>query len=168
MKIVTLSTYPIDVPQHGGQHRLHNIVAGYRAAGHAVRSVGMLGSSEYPMSDGFLAHPAAGELTRLIADPFLMEDFAIGRLAVENDRVFGELVAQFGELSPDVIHVEQPWLFPFARRYAMEKASKRCKLIYGSQNVEHELKRRIVGAFSNTRRAEECEKMVLDLEMSAV
>ena len=168
MKIVTLSTYPIDTPFHGGQHRLRNIVDCYRAAGHNVRSLGVLGSSEYAKSDGFLPHPGANEFTRFIADPFLMEDFAIGRMAVGDDRLFSELAAQFDGDPPDAIHIEQPWLFPFALRYCSEQSGGRSKLIYGSQNVEHELKRRIVKAFANEKRADDCARMVLDLEMSAL
>ncbi len=145
MRVLTLSTYPVAVPRHGGQHRLHHIVEAFKAAGDLTESVGILGSQEYPAENGFLGCPSPEQLRRHIKNPHLMEDWAIGRLASDDAGVFAELCNQIVAV-PDVIHIEQPWLFAFAQRYAREVGQGKVKLIYGSANVEHELKHRIVEA----------------------
>lgn len=66
MKIATLSIHPIDTPQHGGQHRLANIVAQYRTAGHRVGCFGVLGSGRYPARTGFLSCQQVPMLRRFI------------------------------------------------------------------------------------------------------
>ena len=63
-----------------------------------------------------------------------MEDWAIGRLFAESDEHFLQLNACI-PFAPDVIHIEHPWLFNFARRYATAIAGRRPFLLYGSANV---------------------------------
>src|ERR1700690_4162432 len=117
MRVLTLSTYPIATPRHGGQQRLHHIVEAYKAAGYRTQSTGILGSTSYPDKEGFLPCPAMDQLRRYIKAPLLMEDWAIGQLAVNDEVVFSELCKRINGV-PDVIHVEQPWLFSFAQKYA--------------------------------------------------
>lgn len=166
MKILTLSTYPLAVPRHGGQHRLSNIVAAYRSAGHEVQSVGVLGSDAYPPEEGFVEPPPRPEIARYIADPALMEDWAIGQLFAKRDEFYADLRSQIGEC-PDVIHVEQPWLFQFARRYVSQLSRRTVRILYGSSNVEHRLKRQIVHDFVGAEHAEKCGKYVLECESLA-
>jgi len=167
MKILTLSTYPFSTPRHGGQHRLSNIVAMYRAAGHEIQSIGVLGSLSYAADKGFVAAPTANEMAEYIGNPFLMEDWAIGHIAANDDRFFALLAGQITN-EPDLIHVEQPWLFAFAQRYVIECAGKPIILLYGSQNVEHSLKKRIVASYLGELAAGECERRVLECELAAI
>jgi hypothetical protein len=166
MKILTLSTYPIAFPRHGGQHRLHNIVSVYRAAGHQTRSIGVLGSPTYGSEEGFMDCPSRSELSAYMGDPTCMEDWAIGQLASKDADTFESLRSRITE-TPDVIHVEQPWLFAFARRYASESKGKRVKLIYGAANIEHSLKAKILEKPFGRRRAEECARVVRECESKA-
>jgi hypothetical protein len=106
-------------------------------------------------------------MARHIANPFLMEDWAIGHMAANDEQFFAHLRSQIDE-PPDLIHVEQPWLFAFAQRYVVECARRPVKLLYGSQNVEHSLKKRIVGTYLGKPAAEECERLVLECELEAV
>jgi glycosyltransferase involved in cell wall biosynthesis len=166
MKILTLSTYPFGTPRHGGQHRLRSIVDSYRAAGHQVRSIGVLGSPTYPNEEGFVAMPTGADLARYISNPLLMEDWAIGQLAVNDDAFFSALCSRILE-EPDVVHVEQPWLFGFAQRYVAGFARKAPMLVYGSENIEHLLKQRIVEGYLGRRHSEECGQLVLKCEVGA-
>jgi len=86
MKILTLSTFPFGTPRHGGQHRMSNLVETYRANGHDVRSAGVLGSPLYPPEAGFLPPPSNEQYARYMPNALLMEDWAIGRMAAEDDR----------------------------------------------------------------------------------
>lgn len=165
--ILTLSTYPIDCPSHGGQIRLHNIVQAYRDAGYTVQAAGVLGSDTYPKSPGFVPFPGMDPLTEYIANPFLMDDWAVGELFAKSPQYFAAL-AECINIEPDIIHVEQPWLFPFALRYAKTSATRPVKLLYGSQNVEHGMKYEIVRRYLGNDSAEAAKLKVLQCEVSAI
>jgi glycosyltransferase involved in cell wall biosynthesis len=166
MHVLTLSTYPVALPRHGGQQRLHHIAAAYRAANFTVQSVGVLGSPRYPPEVGFVAFPEIERLSRSLANPLLMEDWAIGRLAATDDELYQSLCAQI-DGDPDFIHVEQPWLFAFAETYARERTGNRARLVYGSANVEHELKRRILTGLQRSADADALAELVLACEVEA-
>jgi hypothetical protein len=167
MNILTLSTYPIDNPLHGGQHRLSNIVQAYRDAGHIVQAAGVLGSLQYPTSQGFAPYPGMAPLTEYIANPFLMDDWAIGELFSMNDSYFRSLVDVIS-IVPDLIHVEQPWLFKFAARFAELHPNRKVKIIYGSQNVEHDMKFDIVKTYMGIDTAQIVQQKVLRCESEAI
>lgn len=167
MNILTLSTYPVQKPAHGGQHRLHNIIQSYNTKGHNVQSVGVLGSDSYPSEEGFVPFPGMDTLSTYIENPFLMEDWAIGRLFVENDSYFDSMVRNI-RVRPDVIHVEQPWLFAFARRFSQQVLGGGAKLVYGSANIEHKLKAAIVERYMGSSVAKACMDRVLEVEHSVL
>lgn len=167
MKIVTLSTFPFEMPRHGGQHRLANIVTQYKAQGHEVESAGVLGGTHYPATEGFLMFPPMEVLRRHIDNAFLMEDWAIGEWAASDNRAFDALAALVPE-DADVLHVELPWLFRFAQRLACTPARKRVRLVYGSENVEHLLKQNIVKGYMGEKHAKECARRVLACERNAI
>jgi len=167
LNILILCTYPIDTPRHGGQIRVKKIVDYYRQAGFQVEVAGVLGSASYPASVGFDPSPSINELAKILDNPFLMEDVAIAKLYKANDKYFSSLAKQIKQV-PDVIHVEQPWLFGFAQRYIKEKLNNRSKLIYGSQNIEYQLKASILKTYFITDEVTQREKQVKQLEMHAI
>jgi Glycosyl transferases group 1 len=167
MKILTLSTYPIDDPKHGGQHRLANIVSVLRDAGHSVQVAGVLGSDSYALADNFVVYPGTSALTAYIDNPFLMDDWAIGELFAK-DKGYFTLLADCITTVPDVIHVEQPWLFQFALRYRRERGKKTTKIAYGSQNIENDLKFGILKTYLSHAAAEAGQKRVLECELVAL
>ncbi len=167
MNILTLSTYPIDVPMHGGQHRLSNVVSNYKKGGHTVHSVGVLGSDSYPPAKGFVSCPQVDALSRHIENPFLMEDFSIGELFSKEDAYF-KVLAQNIETEPDVIHVEHPWLFGFAKRYVDLCSKKQVKILYGSPNIEYKLKHYNVSLYLGEKSATNAREKVLRCEMTAI
>jgi len=69
--------------------------------------------------------------------------------------------------TPDLIHVEQPWLFAFARRYVSECADESPTVLYGSQNIEHLLKQAIVAGYLGKEHAREAARLVLECESAA-
>lgn len=166
MNILILCTYPIASPKHGGQLRVRHIADAYMSAGHRVQVVGVLGSSSYEQEAGFLPYPPQVQLTRVIANTFLMEDYALSQLFQEDEQSRRNL-AYLIEIQPDIIHVEQPWLFGFAMHYAAT-LKNRPKLIYGSQNTEWRLKRDIVASYQGDATAQQCADLVQRVELQAV
>jgi glycosyltransferase involved in cell wall biosynthesis len=166
MNILILCTYPIANPKHGGQLRVRHIADAYMLAGHDVQVVGVLGSSSYEQETGFLPYPSQEQLTRAIANTFLMEDYALGQLFQQDEQCRRHLTSLI-KTQPDMIHVEQPWLFGFAMKYAAT-LKNRPQLIYGSQNTEWRLKRDIVVTYQGPAVAEQCADLVKSVELQAV
>jgi glycosyltransferase involved in cell wall biosynthesis len=167
MKLLTLSTFPCDKPRHGGQHRVHNIAKHYASLGLEVVSAGVLGSRDYDKHPNFAEYPDQSDFLKVISAPAFMDDWAIGKIFASSDSHFESLVARI-PLVPDVIHVEQPWLFEFALRYRKFVGRKTIKLIYGSQNVEHRLKRSILSHYLSEADAERGVEQVHACEMVAI
>lgn len=167
MRILFLSLYPVDDPKHGGQLRSQGLIDTYRRAGHQVRLAGILGSAGYPRSEGFVDYPGDHRFATAAFGGQGNEDYGISRLLVEDEALFAALVGQVQEV-PDLIHVEQPWLFDFARKYvASVPGASAAKVIYGSQNIEYHLKGDILRA-ANHPDAERLTREVQALETRAM
>ncbi len=152
---------------HGGQHRLANIVEALVAAGHDIESTGVLGSVEYGNLPNFCPYPGATPLTRYLDNPFLMDDWAIGELFHKDDQFYQSLASKISAV-PDLIFIEQPWLFRFAERYVHEEKLKNTVLVYGSQNIESDLKHGILLKYTNQKNAAFGKKLVLETELNAM
>lgn len=167
MKILSLSTYPIENPLHGGQHRLSNIIAELRARGHEVCSAGVLGSPTYPQSPHFVAGPNKQAMAAVLENYGLMEDWIISEIFAKDKAFFSKLSGKIA-MSPDIIFVEQPWLFQFAERLNTHRLRGRARLIYGSQNVEHHLKEAILRVHYGEKHVRDCREKVLQCELHAI
>lgn len=165
-RILTLSTYPIAEPIHGGQHRLVNIIRAFRDAGHEVQSIGVIGSESYPPQEGFEPYPGFDPLTSYIKNPFLMDDWAIGCLFAKDKSYFQSLKKNI-KIKFDVIYVEHPWLFEFAK-IVRKQLNKNAVLIYGSANVECELKTTILRQYMSDTIAVEYGHLVAMVEKDAI
>lgn len=165
MRILLLSTYPAVTPAHGGQHRLRQIANALQSSGHSVDLRGILGSSSYAPTPGYLGYPGPEILSNYLAQPLLMEDWAICQFAADAKGAFQQLRKICSERY-DVVFCEQPWLFPFAHREFSQR-NRRPLLVYGSQNVEHRLKYEIVKEYLGSAVAEKCAAMVLEVESFA-
>jgi len=166
MKILILSTYPIDNPIHGGQLRVKNIIAKYRASGHQVELCGVIGSEHYPQSKSFIPYPGSVKLSSILQNTFLMEDYCIGKL-VERDQILFKALDAKIKIEPDIIQFEHPWLCGFAKRINEWKKWK-AKLIYSSHNIEHRLKSSIVGNYMAKSYAEYCDALIYENEVDSI
>lgn len=166
MNILILCTYPTLNPKHGGQLRVRNIVERYISEGHNVQVAGVLGSESYESQAGFLSFPKMANLAKIIPNPFLMEDYAIGRYVVSHVDAFNELVSNI-KSKPDIIHVEHPWLFAFARQY-VDAYSPLSRIVYSSHNVEWQLKRDICSSYFDENTAEKNANLIKGIELNAI
>ena len=165
MKILLLTTYPVSDPKHGGQLRVKNIMETYEACGHSVKIIGVCGSDHYQIEPGFLAFPGYSKLSTIHPNPFLMEDYVIGKLCLQEE-YYKKLANLITDL-PDVIQVEHPWLFEFAQKY-INSSVKKIKLVYSSHNIEYELKKQILEKHFDQAFAIENSLLVKALEENAV
>ena len=167
MKILILCTFPISKPRAGGEHRVNNIAEFYKSLGHDVYSAGVLGGDHYPPSLGFVPHPPRDVLAKQIDNLTFMEDWVIGQLFATSDEYFS-LLEQCITCVPDLIHVEHPWLFKFAQRYADSMSGKRPFLLYGSANVEHQLKHSLLLEHASKFQADNARDLVYECEVEAI
>jgi hypothetical protein len=167
LKVLVLTTFPADSPKHGGQHRVYNLMKAYREAGHEVHSAGVLGSPSYPPSSKFVESPRLEDLSTYIQNPWLMEDWAIGCMFEHRPDSYQRLKDKI-DFTPDVIHVELPWLFGFAERYRRECCPIGTRIVYGSENVEHRLKHSILSNYFDSSWSARASDLVKETELRAI
>jgi hypothetical protein len=146
LRVLVLGSYPALNPRHGGQVRLSSIVAAYRARGFEVAQ-----ASFFPAHD-FYTQSALGPADVALPVPALhswrgkpnafVEDLAAGDVAAADTRALADLERHAGKV--DFVHLEQPWLLPVVHKLRERGAIGNFELVYGSQNIEHELKRAIL------------------------
>ncbi len=145
MRILQLSTYPTQVPRHGGQARIANIRATLSAPGHDVRALAVYEPENYG-GDLVGRHDIAFPQSSPFRDSALpyCTDYASGDFLAGDPTAYGEF-AQFAlAFAPDAIMLEQPWLLPAVERLRREHPGLRFRLVYSSQNIEAPLKREIL------------------------
>lgn len=156
LRMLVLGSYPVARPIHGGQIRLSEILRAYRAAGVDTRLVSIWpDQAVYRNRLTWRWRPGARTQAldfALAADvlnqyrgqraPFI-EDLASGDfIAGDEERV--RRIERFCAGPLDWVHVEQPWLLPLALRLRERGRLGEFQLVYGSQNIEHGLKRAIL------------------------
>lgn len=164
-----LSTYPFKEPRHGGQVRTSSIVSAYKEYGYEVCSVAVFeaesyGPGTYDVND--VEFPPSSSYRRFHGrDVPLITDLLTGHYAAADDGGFPRIVAGLPTVI-DVIHVEQPWLWPVATRLKTLDRYAKVKLVYGSQNIEAPLKKEILDSYS-VRDAQDVLDEIDRLERSA-
>ena len=140
-RILSLCTYPVSVPRHGGQIRVDAIHRVYRNAGHDVRHLALFRADEYPEepSSSWNIHfswsfinelLATGGRTDVNASDFLLRDTTARNQVIK-------LIDGF---QPDIIQLEHCWLWPFLKSlHSTLPSLAAIPVIYSSQNVEYQL-----------------------------
>lgn len=145
--ILILSTYPFIEPRHGGQVRLANLVRAYVAANWKVSSIAVYEPEGYgagPVGEQDVEFSSTSKYRFFKGAKMpLINDLLTGRFASADDGAFSKILAKIPR-ELDVIHVEQPWLWPLAKKIKLLDAYSDTRLVYGSQNIEAPLKREIL------------------------
>jgi hypothetical protein len=144
-----LSTYPFVNPTHGGQVRLKNISHAYHEAGWRVHSVAIYSEKIGPQYTGpydiYFDHKSHLRLYKNEIIPFVA-DLQSGKYALTNP-IFNKIVKYLPDVL-EVIHVEQPWLWPLAKELVGLDKYRNTILVNGTQNIESDLKRSIFDSYS--------------------
>jgi glycosyltransferase involved in cell wall biosynthesis len=151
--VLLLSTHPYQKPIHGGQVRLAMLAKSYEAAGFAVCGIAVCEPDGYAPSHRGphdLDFPKDSPHRLFEGEPaLLINDLLAGRFAAADDGGYPQLLNRLPD-SVDVVHVEQPWLWPVARRLKTTPQCRGAVFVYGSENVEEPLKRSIFGMYGYT------------------
>ena len=145
LRIMQLSTYPARIPRHGGQARVANIRAALEREGHEVITFAVYEPEHYgspAIETHDIAFPESSPF-RKRALP-LCTDYASGEFLAGDDRAFAKFAALVVRFNPDIVTLEQPWLWPAVQRLRRESPGISFNVVYSSQNIEAPLKREIL------------------------
>lgn len=146
MKILSLGTYPIVRPLHGGQRRVSNLGRYYRAHKAAFRYASVYMPSAYggatvTADDVPYASPGG-----MFSDIPFIDDLGSGVFATQNEAPFNHFRKIVEDFQPDAIQLDQPFMWPLVEKLGRLGDISGVKLIYSSQNHEAPLKRAILEA----------------------
>lgn len=164
VRILVLGSYPAVHPRHGGQVRLAHLVEAYRSHGFEVKQASFFPAHDFytsrPLGEADVGLPPGQLASWRGMSAALAEDLASGELVAANGFMLDALEAYCGPI--DVLHLEQPWLLPVVQRLRERGRVGAFRLVYGSQNIEHVLKRAIFeehGLRENGRLIEAIEQL---------
>ena len=136
LRILQLSTYPARIPRHGGQARVANIRAILERNGHDVCTFAVYEPEHYGASaieTHDIAFPESSPF-RKHALP-LCTDYASGDFLAGDERAFAKFAALVARVDPDIVTLEQPWLWPAVQRLRHEHPDLAFSIVYSSQNI---------------------------------
>ena len=141
-RILVVAPYPIKKSMHGGQKRVQALVARYRELSDEVSFVAVyLGKSHKEAFKSDIAISDSSIYERLALNPELT-DIITGTALVEVADVKNKFISILKRKRPQVIHVEQPYMVEPVTTI-LKEIDMKCLIIFGSQNVEFEMKRSI-------------------------
>ena len=142
--VLQLSTYPINNPLHGGQIRVHEIRKFFEGHGLDVTSLSLTEKShESYTNDDFCIDQEI--IHRTIDIPFCA-DYATALLSTQKE-YFNFIKKALIALRPEIIFLEQPWLFPAIKKFIQEDDSSYSPcIVYSSQNIEYQTKKDILSS----------------------
>lgn len=144
MRVLALGTYPTLSPVHGGQRRCSRIGDYYRAQGCEYRYACVYDPRHYGASDVTDFDTAFGSMGGIYARVPFIDDLASGVFAATEQSPYAHFAALIEQWAPDVIQLEQPFMWPLVRRLRSEGRLDGVRLVYSSHNVEGPLKREIL------------------------
>lgn len=164
-RILVLGSYPAVNPRHGGQVRLSQVALAYAARGFEVRQASFFPAHAFytdsRMGPADVPLPVPTLHTWRGAPNAWVEDLVSGEVAAARERDVQALERYAGAV--DVVHLEQPWLLPLVEKLRERGRLGAFRLVYGSQNIEHELKRAIL-RHNRVAQEEDIAAAVLALE----
>lgn len=142
-RILVFSTYPVRNPRHGGQFRAEALLRAYKKFG-KVKYVAVCNSAVYSSNDCYKWDiRVPGNLQQQIELSPSREPILIGQFATTDVELNGRIQEIISSYSPQIIVLEQPYLWP-AVKLALELSGiPNPIIIYSSHNLEashfHEL-----------------------------
>jgi len=143
-KILQLSTYPIINPLHGGQIRVSQIRKYLENHNCEVKSLSLseMTHMDYTEDDFAVNNNELQSITRV---PFC-SDYATSKLSIKG-KAYQFLKNNIVPFSPDIILLEQVWLWPAVKKLLKENSlPSDVKIIYSSQNIEYITKQSLLNS----------------------
>lgn len=146
-RILGLGTYPIQTPMHGGQRRVGAFKRFYERQGITYAYASVYNAAHY-------RHPNVGPYDCILDTSkcelwltALIGDVMSGRQAATDQNTFRHFAKLVEQIAPDILQLEQPFMWPLARRLREMSGSRKPLVVYSSQNIEAPLKRTVLRAY---------------------
>lgn len=141
MKILQMSTYNVDKPDHGGKLRCHHIRR-------VLRQHFDVQTLSFEWGDGFDASTMCVMLDKArwetIGIDGMLADWGICTYFEKDNACYEKVCVLLREYAPDAILLEHPFLWPLIERFMQDAViPSNIKLIYSSHNIEIGMKRKI-------------------------
>jgi glycosyltransferase involved in cell wall biosynthesis len=167
-RLLALGTYPSAKPVHGGQRRVAAFRSFYGSIGIEYIHACIYNSDHYAPS---LVGPYDIPLASSASDEgplALIGDVMSGRQGTTDAASFRHFQDVVERLQPDALQLEQPFMWPLAKRLRETRGTHNLPLIYSSHNVEAPLKNAIlasggVGSRKRQRMSDDIEQMEAEI-----
>ncbi|GHU37435.1 hypothetical protein AGMMS50256_35380 [Betaproteobacteria bacterium] len=140
-RILQLTTYDIETPNHGGKIRAHQIRRSLRSKFH-VETL----SFEWSQKDDASSFSVQLNTSRYITEVGngLLSDWGICQYLDTYPDITEKIFAKIKNYCPDILFVEQPFLWSFVENLIRSGAVPAdIFIVYSSHNIESDLKRKI-------------------------
>lgn len=165
MKVLALGTYPIRKPIHGGQRRTSQIGAYYRRHGIEYRHACVYDPRHYDKEAVSEHDYPYSQIGGIYSEAPFIDDMGSGSYAARYSAPYSHFLSLIESYRPDVIQIEQPFMWPLVRRLRDDGALPRTRLVYSSHNFEAPLKREILETAGVERHLiSTIDAMVLEIE----
>ena len=168
INVLFLTLYSIKNPRHGGQHRASNIVSAYKKAGYIVKHLYAMSSTDFGdirkvNLDNECHIIPEKELEKLKYDIYVPEikDHLIGLYLESDNKIQNIIINILKSNMLRYIHIEQPWFAGVITKIKVKNPElfKGIYIIYGSQNLEYELKENMISDAIHCKR-----EMITDIK----
>lgn len=159
-----LTTYSLVDPKHGGQIRAKNLAEKFKQNGWQVATVAYIDEdSQEPKGSTDKIFPKASEFYNSFEGEHVLfiNDLQVSKFVADRE-VFDEFKRAVSS-KLDMIHVEQPWLWPLAAKYR-DEVNNKCVLVYGSANIESDLKVNILSSLAGLSYSHFLERVRLEID----
>lgn len=169
MRVVTFATYPAENPRHGGQIRLAAIHQRFLEQDCEVDHLCVVQHGAFPDATEtpwmFRLPP---RLSAHLCRPGKRPDVHACELFERREECLETASALILDASPDVLILEQPWLWPLVRKLRQSHARiANIPIVYSSQNVEYLLLKEEAVNAKQREVAHEAEMLERDLVQTA-
>lgn len=141
MKILQFTTYSLKNLDHGGKLRSYHIREALRRK-HIVETLSFQWGRNDSIHDFEVS--LCSESWDRFQLPYLFKDWGINLYLNENEQLFREIFKKIIEYKPDILWLEQPYLWPLVERlFYKSDVPIKLPVVYSSQNIEFEMKTEI-------------------------
>ncbi len=143
-RILQITSYPTRRPLHGGQLRAHHTARVLEASGHSVDRLAVFSRSQYPAAGEAPSVDLDSARTgRRLPEIWQVLDLTTSELAAADETCFLAFANHVQAAQPDILMLEEPWLWPAVRRWR-ERLSSAPPVIYNAHNIEGRAKAAIL------------------------
>jgi glycosyltransferase involved in cell wall biosynthesis len=146
-RVLQLGTYPIQPSIHGGQRRTQALHAAYLRNNIEAQYACIYNPRSYRGNAGPFAFRIGAATQKAIRESGWLEDLLLGRCLEYEPQIRKAFVRMWHTFRPEVVQLEQPYLWPSIQYLFREKLVEPIPIIASTQNIEWQMKEEIYRRF---------------------